>query len=229
MLLNQSGPRSKRLGGDTVRDELRDIVVVDDDPTLLSMLSDVFNEDGYTVRTAADGFAALAAIRDRIPDILVSDLNMPRMSGFELLSVVRRRFPAIIVIAMSGAYAGSTLPPGVEADGFYAKGWGSVFGLLDLLHNIGNEDVRQSRRAVVHTWISGPALYQCDSLTIGVACPECLRVFSHAVTNEPAQLQDSRCPHCQQSLQLAIADQLAEASGAAVKAATSPLRSTNAA
>jgi CheY-like chemotaxis protein len=107
-----------------MRDQLRDIVVVDDDPTLLSVLSDVFNEDGYTVRTAADGFSALAAIRDRMPDILVSDLNMPHMSGYELLSVVRRRFPAIIVIAMSGAYAGSTTPPGVAADGFYAKGSG---------------------------------------------------------------------------------------------------------
>ena len=209
-----------------MRDDLRDIVVVDDDSTLPSVLSDIFNEDGYTVRTATGGFAALAAIRDRMPDILVSDLNMPRMSGFELLSVVRRRFPAIIGIAMSGAYTGSTARSGVEADEFYAKGSGSVFGLLDLLQNIGSEDVCQSRCTAVHTWISGPALSPCETSTIAVACP-CLRVFSHAVTNEPAQPQDSRCPHCQQSLQLAIADQLAEANDAAVNAATSPLRTTN--
>jgi DNA-binding NarL/FixJ family response regulator len=45
---------------------------------------------------------------------------MPRMSGFEFLSVVRRRFPQILTVAMSGAY--QELPFGVIADGFYAKG-----------------------------------------------------------------------------------------------------------
>ncbi len=44
------------------------------------------------------------------------------MSGFELLSVVRRRFPAIQVIAMSGAYSCDGVPPGVAADAFYQKG-----------------------------------------------------------------------------------------------------------
>jgi CheY-like chemotaxis protein len=70
--------------------EMNDVVIVDDNPELLSVLSEIFNESGYAVRTASDGFAALAAIRDRLPDILLSDLNMPGMSGFELLSIVRR-------------------------------------------------------------------------------------------------------------------------------------------
>ena len=73
-----------------------DIVVVDDNPALLTVLSEIFKEHGYTVRTAADGFEALAVIRDREPGILVSDLNMPGMSGFELLSVVR--LPVITTI-----------------------------------------------------------------------------------------------------------------------------------
>ena len=44
------------------------------------------------------------------------------MSGFELLSVVRRRFPQILTVTMSGAYPEDSLPMGVIADGFYAKG-----------------------------------------------------------------------------------------------------------
>ena len=72
--------------------ELRDIVVVDDDPVLLRVLSELLKEHDYAVRTAADRFAALAVMRDRVPDVLLSDLNMPRMTGFELLSVVRRAF-----------------------------------------------------------------------------------------------------------------------------------------
>ena len=51
-----------------------DIVVVDDNPTLLSVLSEIFEEHGYTVRTASDGFAALAVIRERVPTVLLSDL-----------------------------------------------------------------------------------------------------------------------------------------------------------
>jgi CheY-like chemotaxis protein len=70
---------------------------------------------------ASDGFAALATIRNRVPDILVSDLNMPVMSGFELLSIVRRRFPAIAVIAMSGAHSDMAVPSGVAADAFMPK------------------------------------------------------------------------------------------------------------
>jgi hypothetical protein len=44
------------------------------------------------------------------------------MSGFEFLSVVRRQFPAIFVIAMSGAFSGDDVPPGIAADAFYEKG-----------------------------------------------------------------------------------------------------------
>jgi CheY-like chemotaxis protein len=74
-------------------------------------LSEIFIESGYAVRIASDGFSALAEIREEIPDLILSDLNMPGMSGFELLSVVRRRFPSIRVIAMSSAFSGVDLPP----------------------------------------------------------------------------------------------------------------------
>ena len=191
--------------------ELRDIVVVDDDPVLLSVLSELFKEHGYAVRIASDGFAALAVIRDRVPDILVSDLNMPRMSGFELLSVVRRRFPTIAVIAMSGAHAGLTVSPEIAADGFYSKGFSSVFGLLDILRDIDGQDIRQSRRTAAPMWIPGLPIHQGDFSTTAVACPECLRVFSHPVHNSAALPQESRCPHCQYPVQLVVVAQLEEA------------------
>jgi CheY-like chemotaxis protein len=96
----------------------------------------VLTEIGYSVRSAQDGFSALVEIRKDVPDIILSDLNMPGMSGFELLSVVRRRFPSIRVIAMSGAFSGDEMPSGVDADAFYPKGrrslenWPSRSGCL---------------------------------------------------------------------------------------------------
>jgi CheY-like chemotaxis protein len=77
--------------------------------------------EGYNVTAAEDGFGALLQLRKAMPDVIVSDLNMPRMSGFELLALVRRRFPRIVLLAMSGAYRNNDeLPPEVIVDGFYA-------------------------------------------------------------------------------------------------------------
>jgi CheY-like chemotaxis protein len=64
-------------------------LIVDDDPYTRMSLSHIFTELGYSVRRAEDGFSALFEIRQEIPDIILSDLNMPGMSGFEFLSVVR--------------------------------------------------------------------------------------------------------------------------------------------
>src|ERR1700744_6391302 len=71
-------------------------------------------------------------MRDGVPDVILSDLNMPGMSGFELLSVVRRRFPSVPVIATSGAFAGHDVPEGVAAAPFHQKATG-IPALLDML------------------------------------------------------------------------------------------------
>jgi CheY-like chemotaxis protein len=67
-------------------------------------------------------FAVLMHLKRTLPDLIVSDLNMPHMSGYELLSVIRRRFPQIVTVAMAGDYPGDGLPTGVIADAFFAKG-----------------------------------------------------------------------------------------------------------
>src|SRR5690349_5523773 len=99
----------------------RQILVVDDDPAVRETISMLLVAAGYDVVVAEDGFAALSQLRKTLPHVIVSDLEMPRMTGFELLSVVRRRFPQILTLAMSGGYPGDTVPVGVVADGFYVK------------------------------------------------------------------------------------------------------------
>jgi CheY-like chemotaxis protein len=98
------------------------LLIVDDEPSTRTAFSEIFTEFGYSVRLAEDGFSALVEIGREIPDILLSDLNMPGISGFELLAAVRDRFPAIQVIAMSGDFSGVAIPPGVCAAAFYEKG-----------------------------------------------------------------------------------------------------------
>src|SRR6202789_3359336 len=91
------------------------LLLVEDDAALPLSLAHIFAAFGHGVRCAADGFSALAELRIDVPDIILSDLNMPGMSGFEFLSVVRRRFPSIQVIAMSSAFSGGGVPPRVRA------------------------------------------------------------------------------------------------------------------
>jgi CheY-like chemotaxis protein len=98
------------------------LLFVDDEPALREVASAVLAEQGYDVLTAEDGLDALCLLADPLPDVVISDLRMPRMSGFELLEVVRERFPRVPVIAVSGEFAGNELPAGVLADAFLSKG-----------------------------------------------------------------------------------------------------------
>jgi CheY-like chemotaxis protein len=71
------------------------LLVVDYEAPLRTCLAEIFTEMGYAVRVASDGFSASESIREETPDLVLSDLYMPVMSGFELLSVIRRRVPSI--------------------------------------------------------------------------------------------------------------------------------------
>ena len=130
--------------------ELNEILIVDHD-RVASILAEVFGECGYTVRTATDALDALAQIKKKIPDILIADLNMRRMRGVEFLSVVRRRFPSTIVVAMSNSYTGTIVPSDIAADGFYAKDSNSLSELFSLLFKIRDEETRHSLRVVKAT------------------------------------------------------------------------------
>lgn|SRR6476659_6168177 len=64
------------------------ILVVDDELSILKTSAAVLGTRGYEVRTAVDGFQALAELRRSLPDLVISDLRMPNMSGFELLPLL---------------------------------------------------------------------------------------------------------------------------------------------
>jgi len=108
------------------------LLIAEDDSRVRMSLAVVFAALGYRVRTADSGFAALAEMHEEVPDILLSDLNMPGMSGSDLLAVVSRRFPSVRAIAMSGSFFGDSVPSGVIADAFYAKS-SSVEDLLRVM------------------------------------------------------------------------------------------------
>jgi DNA-binding NtrC family response regulator len=98
------------------------LLIVDDDISILTFLSQHLSDLGYGVRSVKDGTSALSEIENELPDILLSDIDLPGIPGARFLSTVRRKFPSIRVVAMSGAYSGRRVPAGITADAFYEKG-----------------------------------------------------------------------------------------------------------
>jgi CheY-like chemotaxis protein len=100
----------------------RTVVVVDDEPQLRELISDLLRDDGYDVQAACDGIEALAILGTLSTDecVVVSDLQMPRMSGRQLLREIRKdlRLLGLRVLIVSSAAERDELR---EADGVLAK------------------------------------------------------------------------------------------------------------
>ena len=87
--------------------ERRRVLLADDNADLRDYISRLLADHGYEVETVADGEAALAALRVKRPDILVTDVMMPRLDGFGLLTAVRqdaslRDLPIVVLSARAG-------------------------------------------------------------------------------------------------------------------------------
>jgi CheY-like chemotaxis protein len=78
------------------------ILVVDDSPDLCEMMRLILEREGYEVRCAFDGKAALSMLRHWDADVLITDLFMPDYDGFELIAAIREAHMATRVIVMSG-------------------------------------------------------------------------------------------------------------------------------
>jgi len=183
------------------------LLVVEDDPNIRSLISTILTASGYGVRSSEDGFSALEQIRDEMPDIVLSDLFMPGMSGFELLSVIRRRFPAIRVVAMSSAYSGRNVPVGIAADAFYEKAT-NVKALLAIIDDI----QRSQRSASAHTtslapiWIASATKGHSGHACVLLACTECLRTFSQPLSQRSTMIYETTCPFCSMPIHYALVE-----------------------
>lgn len=173
------------------------ILVAENDPGVLQTVAMMLRTSGYDVATASDGFEALLHFQDQVPDLLLSDLNMPAMSGFELLSVIRRRFPQVVAVATSGAYSSGSVPPGVIADAFYAKGREDAASLLEIIAEALRTGPIGHDKKTAPVWIPRNGKDHNGTPFVVLTCTVCLRSFPFTVQHEPsAEVLQTPCIYC---------------------------------
>ena len=194
-----------------------EVLVVDDDESIRDSLALILQSSGYETVTANNGFDALLQLKRRLPAIVLSDLNMPQMSGFELLSVVRRRFPQISVIAMSGAYhSGEASARRRDCRCFLSQG---ARHSRNALADCGRPGPDSAAHAVDHKRESAPVWIPRNGKDshgipfVVLTCTDCLRSFPLSVTTEDLQkIQETPCLFCPNTVRYIIDFSIAIAS-----------------
>jgi CheY-like chemotaxis protein len=88
-----------------LRSEPKDVLVVEDEPYLCDLIADVLEAEGHTARKASNGLDALEMVAERKPELVLLDLMMPVMDGWEFMSELRanpawRDVPVVIITAV---------------------------------------------------------------------------------------------------------------------------------
>lgn len=180
------------------------LLMVDDDANIRELIAILFNLHNYEVAVAGNGIEALRMLRRTKPHLLVADLQMPLMDGFELLRIIRFRFPDIGVIAISGAFEGYGIPCGVLADAFFAKGTYSPAELLDRADDLAARfplRARPEESPLATVWIPSG-----DRQSLWIACTDCLRSFSIESSSMPELTgrHNVSCPFCSATVEFLL-------------------------
>jgi DNA-binding NtrC family response regulator len=77
------------------------ILVVDDEAMMRNLLEKILVREGYAVKTAGNGVEALELLQHENFELIISDMKMPNMDGFDLLKAVKQEYPNINVIIMT--------------------------------------------------------------------------------------------------------------------------------
>lgn len=111
------------------------ILIVEDHPTMRDAMRLVLEEDGHQVEEASDGEAGIAMVRDRAPDVVLLDLNIPMVSGAEVLETLKSD-PAtaevLVVVVTATGEEGRRKAIAQGADGYITK----PFSPLALLRSV---------------------------------------------------------------------------------------------
>jgi CheY-like chemotaxis protein len=85
------------------------ILIIDDDEAMRYLLREMLEPEGYTVYEAANGAEGMRLFRQERPEFVITDVFMPEQDGLETIRMLKREFPTVKIVAMSGGGASGTL------------------------------------------------------------------------------------------------------------------------
>ena len=180
--------------------EQKTILLVDDEPSIRIISGALLGRAGYDVMVAADGFEALQKIRERVPDLVITDLRMPNMNGFELLAVLRSQFPQIPTIAISGEFLVIDVKIAPIADAFFQKGNYSPPDLQKKIAELLSSPPQRDAAAMKGGTVWTPT----GDSPVMLTCTNCLRTFPLQASNGAALERSAVCLFCGAQLQVEV-------------------------
>ncbi|MCK5674082.1 MAG: sigma-54-dependent Fis family transcriptional regulator, partial [Spirochaetales bacterium] len=78
------------------------ILIIDDEPGIRTVLSDIIKDENHQVLTGGDGFEGLAILKEELVDLVILDVWLPNMGGIDVLKEIKKEYPNIEVIMISG-------------------------------------------------------------------------------------------------------------------------------
>lgn len=178
------------------------ILLVDDEAPIRKTAQAILQAEGYDVVTAEDGLDALRCLTGPIPELLITDLRMPKMSGFELLAVVRRRFPQLPTLAVSGEYVTTFVPEGLLADSYLQKGLYEVGDYLGKVRELLSKPPHRpfpGTQTVSTIWV--PVRGAGEVL---VTCPQCLRSYEINAKGVSIGVHKTECAFCRNNFEFNV-------------------------
>ncbi|MEV6596288.1 response regulator [Actinoplanes sp. NPDC051346] len=114
------------------------ILVVDDDPSIRQLLTDVLEMDGHEVATAVNGPDGVRAVQEAPPDFVVLDVMMPGMDGFEVLSAIREQpgDPVPVLMLTAAAEPGTNARAWAGGVDYYLAKPFTADAVLDLIEGV---------------------------------------------------------------------------------------------
>ena len=108
------------------------ILVIDDDPSILSTVTDILEFEGFPVTTASNGAEGLRCVEQARPALVLLDMRMPVLDGWEFARMLRERGIALPIIVMTAAQDARRWAQEIGATGYLAK----PFDLTDLVDTV---------------------------------------------------------------------------------------------
>jgi CheY-like chemotaxis protein len=112
------------------------VLLVDDDAQTLETLSVILAMNGFICSTAADGFEALRSLLQSQFDVIITDVTVPKVSGGDLLRLVKRRFPQLAAIVISSQSKAKAQKMKLPTDAFFQKGAFTHEQLIETIQDI---------------------------------------------------------------------------------------------